>query len=298
MRSSHCIVWNKSLHTRYISLNHSSSFEHLDHWFGLFVCFFIFCCFFLYICHLFCFVLFICARGGVRELTLLFSHLQRQRNTKKVLPSSYHTLLSGLRPYSLPYLSGDRYAPRHLLQPHGTHRQVAQRHPCPLHPCTQTPKPTQHRNNRDPQKNTFNRCTEGINVDLLLELSARMNCVTNNVSLMLICDHCVAGSPPLPPSLPFTCLHLCLLSSNSSPPPPAVHSLVASSCLPLSFPLFPLCLFYAIHPPSVLRKAEVPCRFVLQVMSCACLLMGIYCWVDLRRWIHKLFSMNLKRKPG
>ncbi|XP_077937737.1 potassium voltage-gated channel subfamily KQT member 4 isoform X2 [Gasterosteus aculeatus] len=42
-----------------------------------------------------------------RELTLLFSHLQRQRNTKKVLPSSYHTLLSGLRPYSLPYLSGD-----------------------------------------------------------------------------------------------------------------------------------------------------------------------------------------------
>ncbi|KAM8840774.1 potassium voltage-gated channel subfamily KQT member 4 isoform 5-T5 [Spinachia spinachia] len=42
-----------------------------------------------------------------RELTLLFSHLQRQRNTKKVFPNSYHTLLSGLRPYSLPYLSGD-----------------------------------------------------------------------------------------------------------------------------------------------------------------------------------------------
>uniref|UniRef100_A0A3P9BB05 Potassium voltage-gated channel subfamily Q member 4 n=2 Tax=Haplochromini TaxID=319058 RepID=A0A3P9BB05_9CICH len=45
-----------------------------------------------------------------RELTLLFSHLQRQRNTKKVLHNSYHTLLSGLRPYSSPYLSGDRYA--------------------------------------------------------------------------------------------------------------------------------------------------------------------------------------------
>ncbi|TMS18204.1 Potassium voltage-gated channel subfamily KQT member 4 [Larimichthys crocea] len=43
-----------------------------------------------------------------RELTLLFSHLQRQRNNKKVLPNSYHTLLSGLRPYSSPYLSGDR----------------------------------------------------------------------------------------------------------------------------------------------------------------------------------------------
>ncbi|XP_034401152.1 potassium voltage-gated channel subfamily KQT member 4 [Cyclopterus lumpus] len=42
-----------------------------------------------------------------RELTLLFSHLQRQRNTKKVLHNSYNMLLSGLRPYSLPYLSGD-----------------------------------------------------------------------------------------------------------------------------------------------------------------------------------------------
>ncbi|CAK6949483.1 potassium voltage-gated channel subfamily KQT member 4 isoform X2 [Scomber scombrus] len=42
-----------------------------------------------------------------RELTLLFSHLQRQRNTKKALHNSYHTLLSGLRPYSSPYLSGD-----------------------------------------------------------------------------------------------------------------------------------------------------------------------------------------------
>ncbi|XP_023140885.1 potassium voltage-gated channel subfamily KQT member 4 isoform X6 [Amphiprion ocellaris] len=42
-----------------------------------------------------------------RELTLLFSHLQRQRNTKKVLHNSYHTVLSGLRPYSSPYLSGD-----------------------------------------------------------------------------------------------------------------------------------------------------------------------------------------------
>ncbi|XP_041932321.1 potassium voltage-gated channel subfamily KQT member 4 isoform X2 [Alosa sapidissima] len=43
-----------------------------------------------------------------RELTLLFSHLQRQqRSTKKVLPASYNTLLSGLRPYSSPYLSGD-----------------------------------------------------------------------------------------------------------------------------------------------------------------------------------------------
>ncbi|XP_057211400.1 potassium voltage-gated channel subfamily KQT member 4 isoform X3 [Triplophysa rosa] len=43
-----------------------------------------------------------------RELTLLFSHLQRPRSAKKVLQNSYHTLLSGLRPYSSPYLSGDR----------------------------------------------------------------------------------------------------------------------------------------------------------------------------------------------
>ncbi|XP_026786039.1 potassium voltage-gated channel subfamily KQT member 4 isoform X3 [Pangasianodon hypophthalmus] len=41
-----------------------------------------------------------------RELTLLFSHLQRQRNTKKFL-HNYHTLLSGLRPYSSLYVSGD-----------------------------------------------------------------------------------------------------------------------------------------------------------------------------------------------
>ncbi|XP_065147468.1 potassium voltage-gated channel subfamily KQT member 4 isoform X2 [Paramisgurnus dabryanus] len=42
-----------------------------------------------------------------RELTLLFSHLQRSRSAKKVLHNSYQTLLSGLRPYSSPYLSGD-----------------------------------------------------------------------------------------------------------------------------------------------------------------------------------------------
>ncbi|KAL0961853.1 hypothetical protein UPYG_G00332520 [Umbra pygmaea] len=44
-----------------------------------------------------------------RELTLLFSHLQRRRSAKKV-PNSHHTLLSGLRPYSAPYMSGDRKA--------------------------------------------------------------------------------------------------------------------------------------------------------------------------------------------
>ncbi|XP_045565386.1 potassium voltage-gated channel subfamily KQT member 4 isoform X1 [Salmo salar] len=42
-----------------------------------------------------------------RELTLLFSHLQRRRSAKKVLHNSHHTLLSGLRPYSSPYMSGD-----------------------------------------------------------------------------------------------------------------------------------------------------------------------------------------------
>uniref|UniRef100_A0A674D2M1 Potassium voltage-gated channel subfamily Q member 4 n=1 Tax=Salmo trutta TaxID=8032 RepID=A0A674D2M1_SALTR len=44
-----------------------------------------------------------------RELTLLFSHLQRRRSAKNVLHNSHNTLLSGLRPYSSPYLSGDRY---------------------------------------------------------------------------------------------------------------------------------------------------------------------------------------------
>ncbi|XP_077446051.1 potassium voltage-gated channel subfamily KQT member 4 isoform X1 [Stigmatopora argus] len=48
-----------------------------------------------------------------RELTLLFSHLQRQRNaTQRAPPPPYsanfhHTPLSGLRPYSAPYMSGD-----------------------------------------------------------------------------------------------------------------------------------------------------------------------------------------------
>ncbi|KAM9415920.1 potassium voltage-gated channel subfamily KQT member 4-like isoform 3-T3 [Salvelinus alpinus] len=42
-----------------------------------------------------------------RELTLLFSHLQRRRSAKNVLHNSHNTLLSGLRPYSSPYLSGD-----------------------------------------------------------------------------------------------------------------------------------------------------------------------------------------------
>uniref|UniRef100_A0A8C1AP74 Potassium voltage-gated channel subfamily Q member 4 n=2 Tax=Cyprinus carpio TaxID=7962 RepID=A0A8C1AP74_CYPCA len=56
-----------------------------------------------------------------RELTLLFSHLQRQRSTKKVLHNSYHTLLSGLRPYSSPYLSGDRYDTINFLVCHQNH---------------------------------------------------------------------------------------------------------------------------------------------------------------------------------
>ncbi|XP_060915945.1 potassium voltage-gated channel subfamily KQT member 4 isoform X2 [Labrus mixtus] len=61
-----------------------------------------------------------------RELTLLFSHLQRQRNNKKVLHNSYHALLSGLRPYSSPYLSGDSQLlskKRGLFRIHGGRKQ-------------------------------------------------------------------------------------------------------------------------------------------------------------------------------
>ncbi|XP_028317631.1 potassium voltage-gated channel subfamily KQT member 4 isoform X2 [Gouania willdenowi] len=89
-----------------------------------------------------------------RELTLLFSHLQRQRNTKKILQNSYHTLLSGLRPYSTPYLSGDRYAPRHILQPHRTPRQGAKGQP------TVTRAPKHNSNNKDSLSSTFNRKAE------------------------------------------------------------------------------------------------------------------------------------------
>lgn len=101
---------------------------------------------------------------GVRELTLLFSHLQRQRNTKKVLHNSYHTLLSGLRPYSSPYLSGDRYAPHHLSQP-SQYIQTGGRRSTYTHAHTQTPKHKQNCNNRDLEKNTFNRCTKKITTD-------------------------------------------------------------------------------------------------------------------------------------
>lgn len=105
-----------------IFLMYPSSFECLNHCFGLFVAFFI--VFLFCFVHLSCVFLFV--HVGVRELTLLFSHLQRQRKTKKVLHNSYHTLLSGLRPYSSPYLSGDRYAPRHPFQLHSSSKQVAE----------------------------------------------------------------------------------------------------------------------------------------------------------------------------
>ncbi|TRZ01257.1 hypothetical protein DNTS_008040 [Danionella cerebrum] len=42
-----------------------------------------------------------------RELKLLFSHLQRQRSSKKLQLGSSQTLLSGLRPYGSPWLTGD-----------------------------------------------------------------------------------------------------------------------------------------------------------------------------------------------
>ncbi|MBN3307542.1 potassium voltage-gated channel subfamily KQT member 4 [Amia ocellicauda] len=42
-----------------------------------------------------------------RELTLLFSHLQRQRSAKRVLHNLHQSLLSGRQHYSTPYLSGD-----------------------------------------------------------------------------------------------------------------------------------------------------------------------------------------------
>lgn len=98
---------------------------------------FIICCFFVHLSFVFCFF-YLFVHVGVRELTLLFSHLQRQRNTKKVLHNSYHTLLSGLRPYSSPYLSGDRYAPRHLSQLCSTFRQVAKCQPTVIHSTVAT----------------------------------------------------------------------------------------------------------------------------------------------------------------
>lgn len=127
----------------------------------LFFCSFVMCFFFCLFVHV-----------GVRELTLLFSHLQRQRNTKKVLHNSHHTLLSGLRPYSSPYLSGDRYALRHLLQPHSASWQAAKVY---LQSCKHKLR-----------NNTFSRCrhTPKHPDCLLPELSAWMCCLSNSRSLM------------------------------------------------------------------------------------------------------------------
>lgn len=97
--------------------------------------------FFMFIYHVLFLVCF-CSHSflhvGVRELTLLFSHLQRQRNTKKVLQNSYHTLLSGLRPYSSPYLTGDRYETCKLATSHCTFRPAADQNVCARRPI-QTP---------------------------------------------------------------------------------------------------------------------------------------------------------------
>lgn len=112
---------------------------------------------------------------AVRELTLLFSHLQRQRNTKKVLHNSYHTLLSGLWPYSSPYLSGDRYAPHCLHTAYST----TPRQPSCNHPHS-------HTHSRGvPRKDD---CVQTFFVH-----------VSINVSLMLFWDHCVAEPPPPTP---------------------------------------------------------------------------------------------------
>lgn len=130
---------------------------------------FVFFCFF----HLSC--VYLCT-WGVRELTLLFSHLQRQRNTKKVLHNSYHTLLSGLWPYSSPYMSGDRYAPPPpSLQPHSTPRQAA------AGPPTLT-----HRHPIKTSRTTHSAGVQRKSSWLFLDFSAWMCCLSYCVSLMLI----------------------------------------------------------------------------------------------------------------
>ncbi|KAM9776475.1 potassium voltage-gated channel subfamily KQT member 4 isoform 3-T3 [Syngnathus typhle] len=70
-----------------------------------------------------------------RELTLLYSHLQRQRNASKKAPpppysaNFHHTQLSGLRPYSAPYMSGDSQV---LAKKRGLFRIHAGRKQSPL----------------------------------------------------------------------------------------------------------------------------------------------------------------------
>lgn len=182
---------------------------------------------FVRVLHILLLFLFICSpcvylcTWAVRELTLLFSHLQRQRNTKKVLHNSYHTLLSGLWPYSSPYLSGDRYAP-HCLH---TADSTTPRQPSYNHP----------------HSHTFKRCSKKrwLCTDSFVHVSI-------NVSLMLTWDHCVADRSP---SLLY--IFVCFAHTCSTAPSPIVHSLGSSSCS--SFP-FPSALLHAAHPPSFMHR--------------------------------------------
>lgn len=253
-----------------ISLHVSSAFEHFLFFVGpLFwpFCEFSFvvvisCFFFLFWCH---FLLFICcvfsmcslfARWRVRELTLLFSHLQRQRNTKKVLHNSYHTLLSGLWPYSSPYVSGDRYAP---LPP-----------PCSLtaHPRqTNKKKNTKRQPSRSHTQTPHEQAEQkyywaGVGTKSRFFLHGL--CLESyNLPLTALRDHCVAGPPLLPLHLCLLCvfschLHRLILPTHRFPLLPVSLSLR----FPSSSPSFPS---HTHRPPSFIRSQEG--RSSMQVCS-------------------------------
>lgn len=198
------------------------------------------------------------ARWRVRELTLLFSHLQRQRNTKKVLHNSYHTLLSGLWPYSSPYVSGDRYAP---LPP----------------PCSLTAHPRQKKQQQKTSALALSHTDTtrtgrakyywaGVGTKSRFFLHGL--CLESyNLPLTALRDHCVAGPPLLPLHLCLLCvfschLHRLILPTHWFPLLPVFLSLSLSLCFPSSSPSFPS---HTHRPPSSIRSQEG--RSSMQVCS-------------------------------
>lgn len=83
----------------------------------------------------------------------------------------------------------------------------------------------------------------------------------------MMLDLCFAGPP--------ASVHFC-----------HAHPLTITCCSLTSllfFPFMSFVSFHGIHPPSVLRKPDVACRFVPRVMSCAC-------------WVQIVFLTPKKKK--
>lgn len=202
-----------------------------------------------------CFLVYLCT-CGVRELTLLFSHLQRQRNHKKVLQNSHHTLLSGLRPYSSPYLSGDRYGPLAASQHiHPDRWQRAKSYSHTTGTCFYT-----HKVNPPPPTPRLT-ASGAFCMDLL--------CVFNSISLTSYLRPLCYRIPPTHLQLPAS-LSASLMPSPT-PLPPIITQQFPLPVFPPSF-LFISIVSFLCHPSFILHLFSGRQKFHagLFYMSCAC----------------------------